>query len=102
MTQKIEWGRLHDATLENIVVDWSKGTVQVNFITYFAPIVSIYAQGLSQLIVPHKFPWGPSVSVNDVHWREAIKEGIQRLEIEMQSGDTIVIEAKRVSANLDS
>ena len=93
MSEKIEWGRLHDATLKTITVTWKDGTVQVDLITGFAPVVSIYVEGVMQLIVPHEAPWGPSVSVNDIRMIHSLGQGRQRLEIEMQSGDTILIEA---------
>lgn len=100
MSEKIDWGRLHDATLNTITVIWKNGTVRLDLITGFAPVVFIFVEELMQLIVPHVTPWGPSNSINDIHMIPTIEQEGQRLEIEMQSGDTIVIEAKRFTIGI--
>ncbi len=51
---------------------------------------AIRASGVTRIEVPLHHPWGPSVSVNEV------RLGAQRLEVEMQSGDRIVVEAQEL------
>lgn len=100
MFKNIEWGQLHDATLKTITVSWQDSLVRLEFITSDGPnhVVSIAAIGVSKVIIPHEKPWGDSVSVNEIRLLQSpTKEGIQ-LEIEMQSGDTILIEAIQLQA----
>lgn len=69
--------------------DWADGTASVR-LQPSGPEVVIEATGVSRLEVPRRQPWGPSVSVN-----EAIL--IDRtVRLEMQSGDTLVIEADEI------
>lgn len=51
----------------------------------------------TSVVVPHEMPWGRSVSVNEVRLLESGSNRV-RLEIDMQSGDTIAIDAQRVEA----
>jgi len=53
----------------------------------------VVADGVFDLHVPQVKDWGPSVSVNNVRGPLNGAAGRKRLEIEMQSGDVIVIEA---------
>jgi hypothetical protein len=80
---------LHDATLLTITVDWAEGTASVRLHPY-SGMVTIEASGLSHLDIPRRHPWGPSVSVNEVTLVD------RTLRVEMQSGDTLVIEADEV------
>jgi hypothetical protein len=84
---------LHDATLELLVVDWSEGGVSVHFRIAGGTEVVLTAQGLRHLDLPRSEPWGPSGSVNRV------AQGDDRLTIEMQSGDVVVIEAAAFSTD---
>ena len=79
----------HDATLLSVTADWSAGTAAVHLRVAAAeqPIV-ITAGGVRDVRVPRQQPWGPSVSVNSLDLT------LTRLTIEMQSGDTIVIDAE--------
>jgi hypothetical protein len=94
----IEWRDLHDAILNSIVVGWGKRAwVRVNlspnaaYISPTRPIV-IVASELTLLECPQHNPWGPSDFINSVTERTA-EDGGQRIEIQMQSGDVIVVEA---------
>ena len=54
---------------------------------------SLLAHGFRGLRAPRKFEWGPSVSINRVTGPVKCDDGLLMLSIEMQSGDTIEIEA---------
>ena len=81
---------LHDATLESIEVDWGRATVVVRLAALGGPIV-LTATGLRSIVVPRYEPWGPSSSVNKAGTRTHVGE--LTLELQMQSGDEIVIRA---------
>ena len=85
--------RMHDWVLVSVLFEWKEGRVTLVFDTYEAGQVSVIAQGVSDLHVSQVKDWGPSVSVNSVKGPLDAANGRQRLEIEMQSGDTIEIEA---------
>lgn len=80
---------LHDATLETLSLDWATGRVEV-VLRSASGIVILRASGVTHLVCPRLHPWGRSSSVNGVRGPRA-KEGGFIVEIEMQSGDVIVI-----------
>jgi hypothetical protein len=82
---------LHDATLEKLSLDWGVGSAEVSLKTA-GGIVLVRASGVTKLLCPRLYPWGPSSSVNQVRGPRALG-GASILEIEMQSGDVIVLEA---------
>ena len=89
----IVWEQLHDSVLDCILIEWEKETIKISIKTaeyYFPEIIkaSIIAENASLINCPIKRPWGRSLSINKV-----TKEG-SKLMIEMQSGDTIFIEAE--------
>lgn len=87
---------LHDATLTGLVLHWSEGRVVIG-LKLGAPwkgFWRIEASGVSHLLCPRAHPWGPSVSVNEANLRNDSPPGRCTLEIEVQSGDTIVLEAE--------
>jgi hypothetical protein len=51
------------------------------------------ANNLIELTVPRRAEWGGSNSVNGVKGPCLIQDDILRLKIEMQTGDTIVVDA---------
>ena len=81
---------LHDATLQQLVVNWPASSVTVYFRTATGEAV-MTGMGLRRLDLPRSEPWGPSVSVNQVVQRHGC------LTIEMQSGDVVTIEAETFS-----
>jgi hypothetical protein len=87
---------LHDATLQEVVCMWDS-QVSILMRTLHRQ-VRIKAIGFTALVVPREAPWGRSVSVNEVR---LVKTGSNqvRLEIEMQSGDTITVAASQVEAD---
>jgi hypothetical protein len=86
---------LHDCTLSSATLNWRLGELQIGLLAHEGPR-SIIAHGLRDLRVPRAFPWGPSVSVNSVDGPRPNPDGGQRLDIEMQSGDRIVIVADEI------
>ena len=81
----------YDATLLTVVIDWSAGTAAVHLrVAEAEEPVAIVADGLRELRLPRAQSWGPTSAVNSLDVTPT------RLTIEMQSGDTIVIDAESV------
>ena len=82
--------QMHDASLVAIRFDWSTRTCVIEFAG--APSLvepfAITFNGVTELLVPSGFPWGPSVSVLEVTY-----QGSGRYDFAMQSGDTITVVA---------
>jgi hypothetical protein len=90
---------LHDATLTNIVIDWQEGIVTLKFRgspdpRWRLPFDVIMFE-MRHVDCPRLLPWGPSESVNELRGPLEAAAGTMRFELEMQSGDVIVIEAAR-------
>jgi hypothetical protein len=85
--------RMHDWTLVGLTLNWRAGSLALDFKTADGPVV-VNTKGLTFLEVPRRHEWGPSVSVNEVRL-STVSKG-QRLDIEMQSGDEIVIIAATI------
>ncbi len=86
--------KMHEWILVSLFFEWETASLTVVFDSHEHGFVSLIAEGVCELFVPRLNSWGPSVSVNSVEGPFNIADGRQRLEIEMQSGDTIKIEAK--------
>jgi hypothetical protein len=84
---------MHDWTLLSISLDWENGATVLSFRRNGPQLVSVRAEGVSNLVIPRLNEWGPSVSVNELRGPEKDPAGQQTLEIEMQSGDVIKITA---------
>jgi hypothetical protein len=84
---------MHDWTLLSISFDWGTGNAVLTFRRSGSELVSVQAEGVSNLQVPRMNEWGKSVSVNEVRGPSKDVGGLQTLEIEMQSGDVIKITA---------
>jgi hypothetical protein len=84
---------MHDWTLLSISLDWENGATVLSFRRNGPQLVSVRAEGVSNLVIPRLNEWGPSVSVNELRGPEKDLAGQQTLEIEMQSGDVIKITA---------
>ena len=78
---------LHDATLVDIKVDWEDGTCLLNLRMQEHPSCALLFTGFSNIAVPRELNWGMSSSVL------AVKQTNYLYEVEMQSGDTIRVEA---------
>lgn len=86
---------LHDASLLDVVLNWGKeASAEVRFRDRGPRVVTLKSIKTTLLSCPHENHWGPSVSVNEVRGPQSIGNDRQRVEIEMQSGDTIVIEGE--------
>jgi hypothetical protein len=86
---------LHDAILESISIDWEQGSATLSLGTSASDKV-LSITGLRSLACPRAMPWGPSIYINETSYNQAV-DGTFALEIEMQSGDTIGIQAQTFS-----
>jgi hypothetical protein len=87
---------MHDWTLLSIVVEWMKGIVTITFDTSEYNQVTLTAEELVELVIPKHNEWGESVSVNRVRGPVQLENGNFHLALEIQSGDTISLEAKSI------
>lgn len=93
------WAFMHDAELLHITIDWAANTASFRFrpTGEGGQQVLFRAEECRTIILPRVEPWGKggAADVNSV--QQSLTQGMTRLEIEMQSGDVIVLEAKRVA-----
>lgn len=98
----VDWSQMHDATLESLELRWSSGDAELRLRTgdEAEPRWRIVVSAVRRIGCDRHMPWGPSASINEVRDPTAAGDGVYVLEIEMQSGDVIRIEAGafRVSA----
>lgn len=89
------WNELHDATLESIELRWASGEAVMRIRTSDAthPQRVVVASAVRRVNCDRQMPWGLSVSINEVRGPTATGDDVSVLEIEMQSGDLIRIEA---------
>jgi hypothetical protein len=93
MIGRLNWNGLHDATLERVELVWALGEVLV-YLRADTGAVMIRALRTKRVECSRQEPWGSSVSVNEVRAPVVSPDGRgQRLELEMQSGDLLVLEA---------
>lgn len=85
---------MHDWIFEAIFVDWKQSRVQLCFENIDGQKVTILVEGMVDVHVPQKRPWGPSICVNSVAGPLDAGNGLRTLQIEMQSGDIISIVAQ--------
>jgi hypothetical protein len=90
MTMQI---RMHDWLLLDIRFKWEDSYVTILLRHNVTEYEQLTIGGVSNLHVPKLNEWGPSESINEVRGPVLVRDGIQRLDIEMQSGDVIEIEA---------
>lgn len=83
---------LHDATLVAVRVNWANGTCIVEVDHGTLDICHLTFSPMSHLTLPRKQDWGRSVSINSFSMPSS-----GRYEIEVQSGDVIVIEASEMT-----
>jgi hypothetical protein len=81
---------LHDATLFRVIVEWKAGVGELELDPVRGGQLLIRARGLRELNLPRRQDWGPSVSVNEATVSVG-DAGEIRLQIQMQSGDEIVV-----------
>jgi hypothetical protein len=104
MTRSTQWNRLHDATLKRIVFEFEENVCDITLALSAVPPCTgeIRAVGILKLLLPRASPWGYSNSVNRVFLSENQSDGSSTLNIEMQSGDVLLIEAKSLSFVVNS
>ncbi len=87
---------MHDWVLVDIVFKWEGGG-SCSFILRDRDSNSKYieARKVSELIIPRNEEWGPSSSINKLRGPDQDLKG-RKLEIEMQSGDVIVVKADEI------
>jgi hypothetical protein len=87
------WPELHGAVLDRVTVDWRNSQARIDFLPSASLAVAawIRAHEVTRVEMPMKHPRGDNKHVQAVRRAEMDR----RLEIEMQSGDVIVIEAGR-------
>jgi hypothetical protein len=98
MKNELSWQNLHDATLVQVQVLWQEARVVVQLRTGIIgyPEAQIVATSFRHFACPRRLDWGPSVSIHEVIGPAPLAEpGVSRLEIEMQSGDRLALEAAR-------
>ena len=81
---------LHDAVLLSVDLKWADGTVTLDMRTATGP-EQIVVRGVTRLVCPREYPWGRSVSVNEIRLEVARAAARFQIEIEMQSGDVLVV-----------
>ena len=84
---------LHDALIEFIKLEWGEAVLEIDLLVFSereksAQPHSLRFTGVSSFQATHKCPWGESASINTV------KQTRSGCEIEMQSGDLLIIEAQ--------
>lgn len=94
---------LHDAVLENIIVNWEAQTVILRLGEFGTrKKIDITAHDFTNLSVPRDNPWGDSKSINNTTSPKLQENGNYLYTIEMQSGDVIEIEAKSFEVKKES
>lgn len=90
---------LHDAVLEELRIDYQAGTAVIVFKTA-AGKANLTAEGVLMVRAPRREPWGSggSASVNEVRGPAPIyaEASAVQVEIELQSGDLLEIEARKI------
>lgn len=93
-TTNEEMRDLHDASLESLELHWSAGETILHVLTGSSvnPRRVIVASSTRRIECDRRMPWGFSRSIHDVRGPTSSGDAFV-LEIEMQSGDLIRIEA---------
>lgn len=79
---------IHDAVLTTIYVSWESARCDLRLRPVGLPPHLLVFEGFTKIELPRYESWGPSSSVNAVRQLQG-----EMFEIELQSGDTIRIEA---------
>ncbi len=77
----------HDASLFGIEVDWKSGSCRLSFRTHAYPSCALLFLDFRKALIPREMNWGISSSVMSVKRSDGV------YEVEMQSGDVIIVEA---------
>lgn len=83
----------HDYILDEIKFNWKEKNISIT-LKGFDDDYELVVQEFTSAIIPRHDPWGPSDMVNEI----SIEQKTQTLvQVEMQSGDVLKIEAQNVS-----
>ncbi|MFC5472814.1 hypothetical protein [Paraherbaspirillum soli] len=85
---------MHDWTFLSLSFDWKSGQAKLDFRNRDSNLGSLIAIDVTNLCVPRIQDWGPSQSVNTMTGPIPCGNGVSKVQIEMQSGDCIEIDAK--------
>jgi len=87
----------HDSTLDSVSIQWRerRGTLALKTWNGGPAKMRIEFFDFQDLELPKRAPWGPSSSVNTVSLETPPGARFSDLKVELQSGDTLVIQAKR-------
>jgi hypothetical protein len=98
MNAALGFADLHDATLDGISLEWRTGLVRIaiRLESHEITHVELHALETRHLACPRREDWGKSTYINEVRGPHPVDGGGVRLEIEMQSGDVIEVEAREV------
>lgn len=98
MKAALDFADLHDATLDGLSLDWETGLLRftIRLESYQVTQLELHAVELKHLSCPRREEWGKSSYINEVRGPVVVNQGSVRLEVEMQSGDVIEIEAREV------
>jgi hypothetical protein len=89
---------LHDATISVVTVDWARAvvTVRLTLCDDGTPEAELVVTGFTDVQLPRREPWGPSVSVNEATVSTDPLLGKQ-LHLQLQSGDILRVEAASIA-----
>lgn len=87
---------LHDAVLRSIEIEWKEAKCILELSAFLernqeAQPCRVVFLGVTKVVVPREEPWGSSVYINGVS-----QPSRNEFRLEMQSGDELRIEAKKV------
>lgn len=92
--QTEEWGELHDKQLLGLAMTWESGELRMR-VGATDRTWEIVATGVRRFECTRLDPWGHSELVNDVRGPVPLVDGVVWLEVELQSGDLLRIEARK-------
>jgi hypothetical protein len=92
---KVELELLHDGVLLSADMRWSEAKVVLTVRTG-AGDKRVVVHEATRLECPRDLPWGPSICINEIRINPVPASVTLRVEIEMQSGDVLVILGKEV------
>jgi hypothetical protein len=90
----MRWSDLHDATLVSLTVDPEHRCIRIELRARTPALIR--SSGVRHAECPLHEPWGHSASILEARVRSDASAGaVERLELELQSGDTWRIDAER-------
>lgn len=84
---------MHDWTLVSILIEWNSAQVAIKLWTGSEEKL-LLAYDFKKIDVPRYDDWGPSISVYEIIGPSPLSNGYNTIQIQMQSGDLIRIEAR--------